>query len=277
MLMAIRTFGVLAALLLSTAGCYVDDLQERAPSTADADRNGYDCRLTLSTGSFDGHILTETEFSIEGKTFFNADDLAVPTRFAELVTIKKDGVALKAGTDFDVVLVSQLGRDNFADDFEYFLNGEGTRSGAVRGDGNFSVNELREGLYDLRVQKAIRFRIVEKATVAATAEPEAPAADEAPAVEPAEPAEPTAGGDTTEPAATEPAVTEDASTQPSPAQPAAVPAAQPEGKEFCATIYANTQLDVRRNKRAFVSFGDYKMYVTDNECGEAGEGTALTL
>jgi hypothetical protein len=49
------------------------------------------------------------------------------------------------------------------------------------------------------------------------------------------------------------------------------------GKQFCATIYADLQLDLRRNRRNFEQFDTYKMYVTDNECEATGSGTTLRL
>jgi hypothetical protein len=262
--MSIRLFGVLIAVLFTTTGCYVEDFQERAENSSEAQPpsvsrpNGFECRMTLSKGCFDGHILSETAFFVEGKEFFNADDFASPDRFAELVTLQRDGASLVAGQDFGLKLVSALDRNNFAPGFEYFLKGAGVRRGKVRADGNFAINDLSDGIYDLRVQKSIKFAVVEKLQTRA--------ADETPSQPQPENPEPAEGS-----------TTGDQPAEPATPQVPASDAPVALSKQFCATLYADLQLDIRRGQRSFESFDTYKMYVTDSECGATGAGTTLTF
>lgn len=260
-----KLLGVLAVSSLTLVSCYIDDLKDRAPipvTAADssrADVNGnHECRATLSKGCFDGHVLSETQFWIEGQEFFNADDLAIPARFMELVTIQKDGKTLKAGQDFTVQLVTPLDRASFAQGFEYVLDGDYFRRGKIRADGDFSINDLAQGSYDLRVQKGIKFLVIEKAVAVAPAQSGSPSP--VPSPTPSEAVAPASGREIS---------VADSAATPAPAATLA--------KQFCATIYSDTQLDVTRNRSTFEKFDNFKMYVTDNECADSGAGTTLTL
>jgi hypothetical protein len=236
------------------SGCYVDSMDQRAPATGDkaqVERNTNEqdpgaCRTTFAKGCFDGYVLSKKDFFVDGRQYFNADDLA--GRFAELVKVEDEGVALVAGVDYQLALTTPLDNQSFIQGFEYNLTGDYPRSGKVRTNGNFAVNELPEGTYDLRVQRAIKFTVTRQVPVVA---------DDSIAA--AEPQEPVRDGAT-------------------PAEePAAQPETQTEVKTYCATIYADTVIEVRKGKRSFDNFGDFRTHITDHDCAVLGSSGGITL
>jgi len=248
--MAIRAILALATVATLVSGCYVDPgQQDRAPSTAGGetvpnssqDTSGSSltdqatCHYVIGRGCFDGHIAALQEFTVDGKQFFNADDLA--TRFSELLTVDSAGQPLAAGQGYKLTMLTPVDNQSFVTGFAYDLKGERPTSGQVRDNGNFSINDLPEGTYDLRVQKAVRFELSASAATS-------PAAN-------------AAGDDVPSPSSVSPK--------------AAV------AKTYCATLYADTTLDVRRGQRTWNSFSDFKLHVTDNVCAAGGNQTTLTL
>lgn len=236
--MAFRAFIASAGIAALATGCYVETAEDRAPTpggksepTRDAGDVGT-CRYALGKGCFDGHVVAKQEFFVDGKQFFNADDLA--TRFHELVEVNAEGKALTAGQDFQLALTTPVDNNSFVSGFEYDLVGETTRGGKMKTDGGFSLNDLPEGVYQLRVQRAVKFDVTRDETL---------------------PAEP---------------VARDGQPAPEPRKVSVV-------KSYCATLYADTSVEVRKGKRTAENFGDFKLHVTDNECAAGGNRTSLTL
>lgn len=232
--MAFRAIILSAATLTLTTGCYVESMEDRAPGAqADAQPERVpsegNCHRDLTKGCFDGNIISMKEFHVDGKTFFNADDLE--TRFNELITIAdKDGLALTAGEDYQLALQRPLGNRNYLSEFTYDLTGNFARQDKVRNDGNFSINDLPEGNYDLRIQRPVRFDVLTHVT-----------------------------------------------REPDASHPDVEPTVETKKKSYCATIYADTVLEIRRATRSAGNFSDFQLHVTDNECSAEGNGTALSL
>jgi hypothetical protein len=231
---------VAGALASSLSGCYVETLDDRPPgapgeevSGETEDRTQGNCRRSLGKGCFDGHVVAKKEFYVEGTQYFNADDLAA--HFENLVAITDEkGAALTAGKDYQLKLVTPVDNQSFAQGFEYYLTGDTARTGKMRSTGDFSINDLGEGTYDLRVLKAIRFNIVREVEREVPAPADQP--DAAPTIE-------------------------------------KVTLTTP----YCATLYADTVLEVRRGERAWGTFGDFRLHATDKECSAQGNQTTIAL
>lgn len=169
--MAFRAFLVSAAAMALTTGCYFETIDDRAPGApGDSPRGtslrGEDgtCKFSLSTGCFDGYIASKQDFTVDDKSFLNADILA--TRFHELIVVEGQNAAgedLQYGKDYKIELTTKVDNENFYSGFSYNLVGEVQRDQKLR-TGSFSIDKLLEGSYDLRVQRAIKFVIVQNVT-----------------------------------------------------------------------------------------------------------------
>lgn len=163
----------LVALLFSVEACYIDpeDGQQRVRQSGDgkdkialtergqeSDEAVGNCRLKSGRGCLDGHVVGKAEIYVDGKAFFNADDLN--GRFADLLRLESNGDAL-AAKEAVISLATPLDNNTFVAGFEYYLRGAVARLGKMRSSGDFSINELAEGSYDVRVQKAIKFSVQE--------------------------------------------------------------------------------------------------------------------
>ncbi len=226
---------------LMVTGCFVEPADSRAPGSGtdiakpvrDADAEAGVCRYAIGKGCFDGHVMNRKEFFIDGQEFFNADDLA--PRFAELISINSDELKLVEGEEFSITLLSKVDNDGFMEDFEYDITGENAfaRRGKILKNGNFSVNDVPQGFYDLRVQKPIKFSVTGKVQTLVT-NPDTPDAEPTVKIE-----------DIT--------------------------------RNFCATLYQDTSVEVIKGKRAQEALNNYKLHVTDTECAAGGNQTAISI
>lgn len=167
--MAFRAILFSAAALALTTGCYFETLDERSPGAPGEPPRGSplrgeegSCTYSLSTGCFDGYIASKQNFSVDGSAFFNADDLA--NRFHELVVVEGQNAAgepMVYGEDYEIQLTTKVDNKNFYADFSYDLSGEVASGRSIR-TGRFSIDKLPEGTYDLRIQRAIKFKILQK-------------------------------------------------------------------------------------------------------------------
>jgi hypothetical protein len=258
---------VLLAVAASATGCYVQSAEDRAPVRGEQAarppaQDVGECKVTLSKGCFDGHVVSKQEFFVEGKAFHNADDLA--TRFRELLTVQGDGADL---TDYALELETPLDNLGYAAGFEYDLMGSVSRSGKIGPDGDFHVNELAEGQYELRVQKSVKFRAKRTVEQPVAADDQAQA-DDAQRDDPA-----------TDSGAADGTADDGAADGTSGADGGSEQATRKVeiAKSFCATIYADSTIDVRHGVRGNDNFKDFRLYVTDSDCTGKSHGTTLTL
>ena len=160
---------LVASLVLVQTACFVETSPNRrreqpgvaTPATPAANLPLADdvpgtCRQSDDRGCFDGYLAVKKPFLVEGHAFFNADDLA--TRFAELVLPRAiDGAPAPAA--LRVSLTTPLDNASFGQGFEYLLTGAIVRSGRVRTDGTFAVNDLPDGSYELRIMRPVAFSL----------------------------------------------------------------------------------------------------------------------
>lgn len=240
--MALR--GLYAAVIAAVfaTGCFVDSAETRAPTAGteitkigkkEGDAEAGVCQFAIGKGCFEGHVLNRKEFYVEGQEFFNADDLA--PRFAELIEIDQGDLKLAEGEAFTLTLLSKVDNDGFIDGFEFDLTGENAfaRRGSVRRSGNFGINDIPQGIYDLRVQKPIKFSVSGKVETLV-----------------ADPANPDG----------EPIVVVEEVV-----------------RQFCATLYQDSNIEVLKGNRAQETFNHYKLHVTDTECAAGGNQTRISL
>lgn len=156
----IRVLSLLGVLVL--AGCYHEVIDERVaePTKGDGgqfDLDAGDCRITTRTGCFEGQVPSAPEIRVKGKSFFDVDSLRI--RFKELIAINDaEGKALKE-TDYELTFLSPFDNRNFASGMEVYLKGDYAKSARVLRSGRFSVHELPQGEYEIRVQKMIPFQV----------------------------------------------------------------------------------------------------------------------
>lgn len=168
--MTIRAMVLTAAVAVTTTGCYFETIDDERAAVPGIPSDGGDtarregaCSMDLAHGCFDGNVVSMQDFFVEGTQFFNAD--ALGRRFAELVSIEnKDGLALVAGKDFELRLDQPLNNRSFLSGFTYDLAGDVARRDDIGRDGNFSINDLPEGSFNLRLQRPVRFVAVQQVT-----------------------------------------------------------------------------------------------------------------
>lgn len=240
--MALRGLYAAAIAGVFVTGCFVDSAENRTPNAGndiakigkkEADAEAGVCQFAIGKGCFEGHVLNRKAFYVEGQEFFNADDLA--PRFAELISIEPGEFKLAEGEEFSLTLLSKIDNDGFIDGFEFDLTGENAfaRRGSVRRSGNFGINDIPQGNYDLRVQKPIKFSVTGKVETQV----------------------------------------------PDPANPDADPKMVIEEvtRQYCATLYQDSSIEVLKGNRAQETFNHYKLHVTDTECEAGGNQTKISL
>ena len=261
------TAGAAALVIVASAtGCYVDSApQQRAvqsgapPLAAPTDDAAGVCQTTFSKGCFDGYIIANKEFVVDGKQFFNADELS--SRFKELVTVD--------AKDFELALTTKVDNQSFLQGFEYNLTGPLVKTGTVRSNGSFAVENLPEGQYDLRVQRAVRFSVSHKVVRAAPA-PASPT--------PVAPTTTTAGSTTMPPATPGTTPAAPGTTPATPVISVDPVATTTVTQTFCATIYSDKTLDIRRGTRLLPeTFADFRLHVTDSVCDATGDNATISL
>ncbi len=183
------------------------------------------CQYGIGRGCFDGYVGFKKDFFVGGQSFFNADDFA--ESFAELLQVKgPEGILLKPAQDYQVTFLTPVDQRTFVGGFEYELSGELQRSGKISESGSFSVSDLLDGTYELRIQRPIRFLLVKNLpiTPANPTETKAPAAD------------------------------------------TSAPQTEVATKGYCATLYQNTEVNIRKGFRTYERLNDFKLHLSDREC-----------
>ncbi len=163
-------------LVMLLSGCYVDSMDDRPPTapgfSLDEEGNSPranksdagECRfMGMGRGCMDGYIVVN-DMTIAGKHFHNADVFA--NQFHDLIAVerKENGESLIEGEEFELNLLSGIGNKTFARGFEFYVSGDALIDGAVRKN-HFAVNRLREGTYDIRIEKKLKFEVIYKELV----------------------------------------------------------------------------------------------------------------
>jgi hypothetical protein len=161
----LATFG----LVMLLSGCYVDSMDDRPPAAPGFELDGQEqglnksaqgeCRfMGMSRGCLDGYIVVN-DLSVGGKAFHNADVLA--NQFHDLIAVERrgSGTSLAEGEEFELNLLSSLSNKTFSRGFEYYVSGDALVDGAIRKN-HFTINGLREGTYDIRIEKKLKFEVL---------------------------------------------------------------------------------------------------------------------
>ncbi|MDA9951258.1 hypothetical protein N9D31_01660 [Oligoflexaceae bacterium] len=144
------------ALFLLLAGCYGVP-QDRLPSEEDAATSAFKCERSMRTACIQGTVTAAPDIVINGKTFLDSEDFAL--MFKDLVTVQdKEGDDLSE-EDYKVELLTGVTNQDFTRGFEVFVKGSDARTTEVLRSGAFLLNYLRPGLYDVRAQKKLVFKV----------------------------------------------------------------------------------------------------------------------
>ena len=154
------------ALALTLTGCYVEPSQEsKQPRVEVIGKEAKpkpsnsvpgECTFGADRGCFDGFLSGRRALNVSGRSFFNADDLAV--RFKELVLAGTEHRSKEGDSDNTTLsLVTPLDQSSFVTGFEFELTGATKKSGRVRANGILTLNDLAPGAYDLRIARTIRY------------------------------------------------------------------------------------------------------------------------
>lgn len=216
------------------------------PGADHGSRDPAGCRFELGQGCLDGHVDARQQFFVEGKEFFDANDLAA--HFGALLHVQAGGKDITAGgaNGYKLTLATPLDDDSFVTGFGFDLSDQDVvRSGETRTDGAFAIDDLPPGSYNLRVLKSIKFTLA-----------------------PPDAASPTAPGATPTP------------TNPTPVTPPATPqiaAADGTVKDYCATLYEDQSVNVRESQQAAEMLSNFRLRLSSGDC-DSGEGqTTINL
>lgn len=195
-------------------GCLIEPgASSRADTNPDATGSALTCRYTYSTGCLEAAIPPAPEVTVNGRAFFDANDLAA--QFGDLIreVAPAEQLAL-IDQGGDIEFMTRIDNRAFHKGFQIFVKGEAAKSADALATGGFMVHRLPEGAYNVRVQKDIRYLI-----------------------KPVVPAEVFVEGlhDAGDPV-------------------------------FCATIYAEANVEVRAQERLKFLFDDYELRVNKGAC-----------
>jgi hypothetical protein len=164
-------------------GCFVDTsatgrTQETWADGTVANRNsGLNCKFDSFSGCLEAAIPAAPEVTVNGKAFFDANDLSL--QFEEVLgdaAPKEQVDQLQAGGKIE--LLTRIDNRAFHKGFQIYIKGEAARSADALASGGFMLHRLPEGAYNVRVQKLIRYRIIPASASAEVSQTElVPAAD----------------------------------------------------------------------------------------------------
>lgn len=158
--------------------------------------------------------------------------------FGELLQVKgPDGILLKPDQDFQVTFLTPIDQMAFVGGFEYELSGELQRSGKIPESGAFSASDLLDGTYELRIQRPIRFLLVKNQTTTPVSRPES----------------------------------KDSETE------APLPQTETVTKGYCATLFQDAEVQIRKGFRTYERLNDFKLHLSDRECDLKKHQVTLSL
>lgn len=152
---------ITAAFLLS--GCFFDTgattTRTEDEFVEDADGKGFECRYSLATGCIQASIPPAPEVTVNGKPFFDANDLAGQFQqvLADSAPAAQADLLAKGGK---VEFLTRIDNKAFAKGFQIFIKGQTAHSADALATGGFMVHRVPEGAYNMRVQKLVKYKIV---------------------------------------------------------------------------------------------------------------------
>ena len=169
-------------LLSAFVGCYLETRSndERAdgkkksktdlsltnePSTTPASRTIGDCRLSPGAGCFAAQIASAPDISVAGEKFFDAATFR--ENFETLLQVKSLDKTREL-SNVKIEVISEFDNKTFARDFMVYVKGDRAMNAKVRSQGWFTLENLPDGNYDLRVARPVDFRVTGTAHVTST-------------------------------------------------------------------------------------------------------------
>lgn len=160
------------ACVVSLNACYVAEEPsvrklepwERDSATSLDQRD--ECRVTRTTACLSGQVVVAPVIRLEGKEFFDADDLG--RRFKEMVEVRNDQGESLTLADHEVSVFPEITNKTFMRGFQVYAKGEKVASKRVNDNGYFRLDYLAAGEYDVRVQKRFQLTLTKKGETAET-------------------------------------------------------------------------------------------------------------
>lgn len=154
------------ACFASLSSCYVAE-EPNIRKNEPWDRDGSisldqrdECRVNKRTACLAGQVVVAPVIRLEGKEFFDADELG--RRFKEMVEVRNDQGESMTLADYDVSIFPDITNDTFMRGFQVYAKGQKVVSKRVNDNGFFRIDYLNEGEYDVRVQKRFQLKLTPK-------------------------------------------------------------------------------------------------------------------
>jgi hypothetical protein len=154
-----------AAVALLLSSCFFDagsaTRRTEDEYKADADATGFQCRYSLGTGCIEASIPAAPEVTVNGKPFFDANDLA--GQFEQVLAGSAPAVQadlLSKGGKIE--FLTRIDNKAFAKGFQIFIKGQTAHAADALATGGFMVHRVPEGAYNMRVQKLVKYKIVQE-------------------------------------------------------------------------------------------------------------------
>lgn len=142
--------------LLLLGGCY-DASQDRLIEDENFYGENIRCQHSYSSGCIEGTVLSAPDIYINNKIFEDSDDFA--QTFGDLVKVTDEKGNLIERDAYQLSLVTPLGNREFTKDFTVYIKGRDARQVGVLRNGQFYIDNLKYGVYEIRAQRKIRFKI----------------------------------------------------------------------------------------------------------------------
>lgn len=119
-----------------------------------------ECRATHKSACLAGQVVAAPVIRLEGKEFFDADDLG--RRFKEMVEVRNDKGESLTLSDYDMSVFPEITNESFIRGFQVYAKGQKVVAKRVNDRGFFRIDYLTPGEYDVRVQKRFQLKLTPK-------------------------------------------------------------------------------------------------------------------
>ncbi len=153
--MFIRVFIKIAFIVLAATGCSLEKWD--VENNDKTDPHLTKCKKSESTGCVYGYVPSAPDLYVEGKKFFDVDELI--SNFDQLFEVRDYAGKARARDAYSIHWKEEIDNDTFANGFNVYVKGSSAKNSSVLRNGEFSLNYLPEGYYDIRVQRVIELDI----------------------------------------------------------------------------------------------------------------------
>lgn len=149
---------------LNLSGCYIYDQQDerqasvKQPTKETSMDQRRSCRFSSKSGCLTGQIVVAPNISVNGQPLFDMD--ALGQHLDEFLTIDDGSGQTLDLTKYRMEVSPAINNELFTQNFQIYLKGDRVIGGRSGDSGLFKMNYLDEGIYDFRVQKNHRLKLI---------------------------------------------------------------------------------------------------------------------